>query len=44
MSKGETRGVVGGVDRAARLELKSPTGMVERVTIDMLRDLEVVGA
>ena len=44
LPKGETRGVVGGVDRAARLELKSPTGMVERVTIDMLRDLEVVGA
>lgn len=42
LPKGETRGVVGGIDRMARLELQSGTGMVERVSIDMLRQLEVV--
>ena len=41
LPRGEARGVAGGVDRTARLELTSPTGMMERVTIDMVRDLEV---
>ncbi|MDP8991994.1 MAG: hypothetical protein M3N31_02925 [Actinomycetota bacterium] len=42
LPRGESRGVVAGVDRTARLELKSPTGMVERVTIDMFRELEAL--
>ena len=42
MPKGETRGVARRVDKMARLELESSTGMSERVTIDALRDLEVV--
>ena len=42
LPKGETRGVVRGVDRSARLELESGGGMVEHITVDMLRDLEVV--
>ena len=41
--KGETRGTVSHIGRTAHLELKSATGMVERVTIDQLRDLTVVG-
>ena len=40
--KGETRGTVRSIDRSARLELASPTGMVERVGIDQLRELKVV--
>ena len=40
--KGEARGVAQGIDRAARLELGSPTGMVERVAVDTLRELEVL--
>lgn len=39
---GETRGEVSGVDVHGRLQLRSSTGLVERITIDMLRDLEVV--
>ena len=42
LPKGEARGVVGGVDRTARLELRSSNQVVERVTIDMVRDLEAV--
>ncbi len=42
LPKGETRGVVRGVDRSARLELESGGGMLEHITVDMLRDLEVV--
>lgn len=42
MPKGETRGVVRGVDRQARLELESATGMVKKVAIDALRELEAV--
>ena len=41
MPQGETRGVVRGVDRMARLELESGTGMAQRVSVDMLRDFEV---
>jgi biotin-(acetyl-CoA carboxylase) ligase len=39
---GETRGEVSGIDVHGRLQLRSATGMVERITIDMLRDLEVL--
>ena len=42
LPKGETRGVARGVDRSARLELESTTGMVQRITIDTLREIEVV--
>lgn len=42
LPKGELRGVAAGVDTRARLLLRSPTDMVERVTIDMIRQLEVV--
>lgn len=42
LPRGETRGVVGGVDRTARLELRSRADTVERVTIDMLHELEAV--
>ena len=40
--KGETRGTVRSIDRAARLELASPSGMVERVGIDQMLGLTVV--
>jgi BirA family biotin operon repressor/biotin-[acetyl-CoA-carboxylase] ligase len=39
---GETRGTVAGFDTTARMQLRSGTGMVERITVDMLRDLTVV--
>lgn len=42
LPKGETRGVPRGIDRMARLELESPSGMVERLTIDTLRAYQVV--
>jgi BirA family biotin operon repressor/biotin-[acetyl-CoA-carboxylase] ligase len=42
LPKGETRGIARRVDRMARLELESGTGMVERIAIDALRALEVV--
>ena len=40
--KGETRGVASGVDGKARLVLQSATGMMERIAVDVLGDLEVV--
>jgi len=40
--KGETRGVAKRVDRAARLEVESMSGMAERVGVNQLMDLEVV--
>ena len=40
--KGETRGVAKRVDRAARLEVESVSGMVERVGVNQLMELEVV--
>ncbi|MGH9279094.1 MAG: hypothetical protein ACRD12_13440, partial [Acidimicrobiales bacterium] len=40
--KGETRGVARGVDRSGRLEVASASGMVERVGVNQLMDLEVV--
>ncbi|MGH9164368.1 MAG: hypothetical protein ACRDZW_02500 [Acidimicrobiales bacterium] len=42
LPKGETRGVPRGVDRMGRLEMESPSGMVERLTIDTLREYQVV--
>ncbi len=42
LPKGEVRGVVGGVDTTARLVLRSETEMVDRVTIDMVRELKMV--
>jgi biotin-(acetyl-CoA carboxylase) ligase len=40
--KGETRGRARSVDRLARLELESATGMVERIGVDQMADLQVV--
>lgn len=42
LPKGETRGVARGVNRAARLELESPSGMVERIGVDQLRALTII--
>ena len=42
LPKGETRGIARRVDRTGRLELESATGMVQRIAIDTLRELEVV--
>lgn len=42
LPKGETRGTAARVNRTARLELESQTGMVERIGVDQLRTLEVV--
>jgi len=42
LPKGETRGTARRVDRAARLELESPSGLVEKVTINQVADLKVV--
>ena len=42
LPKGETRGVARGVDRTGRLQLESTTGMVQRVAIDTLRELEAL--
>ena len=42
LPKGETRGTATAVDRQARLELSSPSGMVERITVDQVRKLTVV--
>ncbi len=40
--KGETRGTVRSIDRSARLEIASPTGMIERVGIDQMMEMTVV--
>lgn len=42
LPKGETRGTARGIDRHARLQVASATGMVEPVAVDGLRSLEVV--
>lgn len=42
LPKGETRGQASAVDREARLHIESRTGMVERIGIDVLRDVHVV--
>ncbi len=41
MPKGETRGTVRGIDRGGRLEVASGTGMTQRISVDMLRELQV---
>ena len=40
--KGETRGIARRVDRAARLEVESMSGMVEKIGVNQLMELEVV--
>jgi len=40
--KGETRGVAKRVDRAGRLEIESLSGILERIGVNQLMDLEVV--
>ena len=42
LPKGETRGTARRVDRSARLELESPSGLVEKVTVDQVLDLKIV--
>ncbi len=42
LPKGETRGTARRVDRGARLELESPSGLIEKVTVDQVRDMKVV--
>ncbi|CAN5497546.1 biotin--[acetyl-CoA-carboxylase] ligase [soil metagenome] len=42
LPKGETRGVVRGVDPMGRLRLESGTGMIEHLEINTVRSLEVV--
>jgi biotin-(acetyl-CoA carboxylase) ligase len=42
MPKGETRGTVRSFDRSGRLELASASGMIERISVDMLRELQAV--
>ncbi len=42
LPKGETRGTARRVDRGARLELESASGMVEKITVDQVRDMKIV--
>jgi len=42
LPKGETRGTAKRIDRSARLELESPSGLVERITVDQVRDMKIV--
>lgn len=42
LPKGETRGTVKRISRTGRLELESPSGMVERVGVDQLRTLHLL--
>ena len=42
LPKGETRGTARRVDRGARLELESPSGLIEKITVDQVLDLKVV--
>ncbi len=42
LPKGETRGTAKRVDRGARLELESPSGLMEKITVDQVRVLKVV--
>lgn len=42
LPKGETRGIAARVSRTARLELESPTGMVEKIGVDQLRALTIL--
>ena len=42
LPKGETRGMARGVDRGARLQLEAQSGLVEKVTVDQVRALEII--
>ncbi len=42
LPKGETRGTAKRVDRGARLELESPSGLIEKITVDQVRELKIV--
>ncbi|MDQ6727343.1 MAG: hypothetical protein M3066_14430 [Actinomycetota bacterium] len=42
LPKGETRGTARRVDRAARLELESPSGLVEKIGINQVGELKLV--
>jgi BirA family biotin operon repressor/biotin-[acetyl-CoA-carboxylase] ligase len=42
LPKGETRGMARGVDRGARLELEAPSGLIEKVTVDQVRELKII--
>ena len=42
LPKGETRGTARAVTRGARLEVESPSSMVEKIGVDQVRDLTVL--
>jgi biotin-(acetyl-CoA carboxylase) ligase len=42
LPKGETRGTAAHIDRSARLELESPSGMVEKIGVDQIAALSIV--
>lgn len=42
LPKGETRGTARAVTRGARLEVESPSNMVEKIGVDQVRDLTVM--
>ena len=42
LPKGETRGTARRIDRGARLELESASGLIEKITVDQVRDMKVV--
>jgi len=42
LPKGETRGTARRIDRSARLELESASGLIERITVDQVRDMRIV--
>ncbi|HUQ63156.1 MAG TPA: hypothetical protein VM121_05350 [Acidimicrobiales bacterium] len=42
LPKGETRGTAARIDRSARLELESPSGMVEKIGVDQVAAFEQV--
>jgi hypothetical protein len=42
LPKGETRGTARHVNRAARLELESASGLIEKIGVDQVADLKLV--
>jgi biotin-(acetyl-CoA carboxylase) ligase len=42
LPKGETRGTARRIDRSARLELESASGLIEKITVDQVRDMKIV--
>lgn len=40
--RGELRGQAGGIDSLGRLELRSATGMVERLSVNMIREIQLL--